>query len=89
MEYMGTKGSGIFHFNKNGNFEKFVANRYKDANDVAPTEWTVTATKTEEVNGVTIPAECEASWKLEQGEWTWLKLKIQHIEYNIEKIPAI
>ncbi len=89
MEYMGTKGSGIFHFDENGNFEKFVTYRYKDANDIEPTKWTVTATKTEEVNGVTIPVECEASWKLEQGKWTWLKLKIQHIEYNVEKCQSI
>jgi len=88
MEYKGTKGSGVFHFDINGNFEKFVAMRYQDSNDSEPTEWTVTATKTEERNGIKIPVECEASWDLENGKWTWLKLRIKEIEYNLEKMNA-
>ncbi|WP_047245642.1 DUF6920 family protein [Maribacter thermophilus] len=88
MEYKGTKGSGEFYFDKDGNFEKFVAMRYQDSNDAEPTEWTVTATKTEKINGVTIPVECEAKWGLEKGEWTWLKLKIKDIRYNVKKIPV-
>ncbi len=88
MEYKGTKGSGKFYFDSNGTFEKFVAMRYLDSNDDEPTEWTVTATKTEERNGIKIPVECKASWSLESGKWTWLKLKIKQIEYNVEKIPV-
>ena len=88
MEYKGTEGSGEFHFDKDGNFEKFVAMRYQDSNDAEPTEWTVKATKTEERNGIKIPVECEASWGLESGKWTWLKLRIKEIEYNLEKMNA-
>jgi len=87
MEYKGTKGSGEFHFDENGKFEKFVAMRYQDSNDAEPTEWIVTATKLEERNGIKIPVECEASWELESGKWTWLKLKITEIKYNIGKMP--
>ena len=61
MEYKGTKGSGEFHFDKNGNFKKFVAMRYQDSNDTEPTEWTVIATKIDERKGIKIPIECEAS----------------------------
>ena len=61
--------------------------RYKDANDVLPTEWTVTATKTEERNGIKIPVESKAEWKLVQGYWTWLKLNITDIRYNIGEMP--
>ncbi len=85
MEYNGTKGSGEFHFDEKGDFKKFVAMRYQDTNSVMPTEWTVVATKTEERNGIKIPVNCEASWKLESGNWTWLKLKIKDIEYNVKK----
>ncbi|GAA5225387.1 hypothetical protein GCM10025777_60180 [Membranihabitans marinus] len=88
MEYNGTKGSGVFHFDIDGNFEKFVAMRYQDSNDAEPTEWTVTATKTEERNGIKIPVECEASWELESGKWTWLKLKITDIKYNVVEMPV-
>ncbi len=87
MEFEGTTGTGEFHFDQNGSFKKFVAMRYKDASDAEPTEWTVTATKTEERNGIKIPIECEVSWKLDEGNWTWLKLKVKRIEYNFEKMP--
>ncbi len=83
MEYNGTKGSGVFQFDKKGNFVKFVAMRYKDSQDLKPTEWTVTATKTELRNGIKIPVELKADWKLDNGNWTWLKLKITDIRYNI------
>lgn len=88
MEYKGTKGSGEFHFNENGSFEKFVAMRYKDVHDTEPTKWIVTATKTEERNGIKIPVECEVSWDLENGKWTWLKLKITDIQYNVKEMPV-
>ena len=87
MEYNGTEGSGIFHFEENGDFKKFVAMRYKDADDVLLTEWKVTASKTEERNGIKIPVESKAEWKLESGDWTWLKLKITDIKYNLEEMP--
>jgi len=88
MEYKGTIGSGEFHFDKDGNFEKFVAMRYQDSNAINPTKWTVFATKSEVRNGIKIPVECEASWELESGKWTWLKLKITDIQYNVKKMPV-
>ncbi|NCT19333.1 MAG: hypothetical protein GW771_14030 [Flavobacteriia bacterium] len=88
MEFKGVKGSGEFHFDVKGNFEKFVAMRYQDINAEEPTEWTVIATKTEERNGIKIPVECEANWKLESGKWTWLKLKITDIQYNVKEMPV-
>ncbi len=88
MEYKGTKGSGEFHFDKEGNFEKFVAMRYQDSNAIKPTKWTVISTRTEERNGIKIPIECEASWELENGKWTWLKLRITDIQYNVNEMPV-
>jgi len=85
MEFNGTKGSGVFQFDEKGNFVKFVAMRYKDVQDLKPTEWTVTAIKTELRNGIKIPVELKADWKLDNGNWTWLKLKITDIKYNILK----
>ena len=88
MDYKGTIGSGEFHFDTNGNFKKFVAMRYQDAKASEPTEWTVIATKIEKRNGVDIPVECEAAWTLDSCKWTWLKVKIKDITYNLEKIPS-
>lgn len=88
MEYNEAKGTGEFHFDEKGNFEKFVAMRYKDSNDAEPTKWSVTATKTEKRNDIKIPVECEATWELENGKWTWLKLEITDIQYNVKEMPV-
>ncbi|UTW64544.1 hypothetical protein KFE98_10510 [bacterium SCSIO 12741] len=89
FSYQGVTGSGVFHFDEAGAFQKFVAMRYKDAKDPKPTEWIVSALKTEEKNGIKIPTECEASWTLENGSWTWLKLRIVQLTYNVEKQGSI
>lgn len=83
-----TKSSGIFHFDNNGKFLKFMAMRYKDVKDKETKAWTVSATKTEERNGIRIPVELKASWELDNGNWTWLKLKIKDIDYNVKKMPV-
>jgi hypothetical protein len=88
MEYKGTQGSGVFHFDKDGRFEKLVAMRFQNSTDTKPTPWTVKATKSEVRNGIQIPVECEASWELESGEWTWLKLKIIDIQYDVKEMPV-
>jgi len=79
MEYKGTKGSGVFYFDEAGNFQKFVAIRYKYAADKEKTEWVVEALKIEERNGIKIPVQCEAKWKVDGEYWTWLKLQLTSI----------
>ncbi|MGB5171184.1 DUF6920 family protein [Eudoraea sp.] len=82
MTYKGTVGSGIFYFDKNGGFQKFTAMRYKNLKENStPLEWTVKAIKTVLKNNLLIPVELEVAWKLEEQEWTWLKLKIVSIQY--------
>lgn len=82
MTYKGTVGSGIFYFDKNGGFQKFTAMRYKNLKENStPLEWTVKAIKTALKNNLLIPVELEVAWKLEEQEWTWLKLKIVSIQY--------
>ena len=83
MTYNGTQGSGVFYFDEQGLFKKFVAMRYKDASDAEPTRWTVTATKTAARNGLRVPVASEVSWQLDDGDWTWLRLEIKNIAYNV------
>jgi len=82
MSYQGVEGSGTFHFNEEGQFTKFSTLRYMDAKDEAPTEWVVVAKRLDTFSGIEIPVECEASWMLESGEWTWLKLEIEDVVYD-------
>jgi len=83
MNYKGTEGSGVFYFDESGDFVRFVADRFKDVEDKEPKKWTVIANKIESRNGIRIPTECEAKWELDTGDWTWLWLKINHIEYSL------
>jgi len=83
MTYKGSTGSGIFYFDENGNFIKFSAQRYMGVEkDATLKEWVITAKENKVINGIKIPVKAEATWKLESGDWTWLKLEITDIEFN-------
>ncbi len=83
MNFKKTSGSGIFYFNSEGFFEKFVALRYYgNAKDTQRFEWVITAQEHSEFNSIKIPSKLEATWMLDSGPWTWLKLEITDIRYN-------
>lgn len=81
MSYKGISGSGVFHFDEAGKFSKFTAQRYMDPSDEEPTEWVVRSTSSGTFDGIEVPVACEASWQMPEGEWTWLKLKIEEVEF--------
>ncbi len=86
MTYKGTTGSGIFSFDKNGNFKKYTAKRYRGGEKVAQlTDWVIKANESKVVNGIKIPVKMTATWKLDDGDWTWLKLEVTEISYNVIK----
>jgi hypothetical protein len=86
MSYRGTTGSGTFHFNESGNFEKFSAMRYMDGEEDAQLkEWIIVAQESAVMNGVHIPVHMTATWKLDGGDWNWLRLEITEIYYNFEQ----
>jgi len=83
LAYKGITGTGHFHFNENGDFIKYSAQRYMGSGeDARLREWIITAIKNKKLNGIKIPVDLEATWKLEDKNWTWLKLQITEIEYN-------
>lgn len=82
MSFAGTSGSGDFYFQENGDFQKFEAMRFQDAQAAQPTKWIIEATKIEELNDIRIPTACQVSWDLSGEKWTWLKLRIEDIRYE-------
>ena len=83
MEYKGTKGSGTFYFNEKGDFVKYSALRYKgNEPDAKRHEWVIDVNEHAKVNGVKIPVKMTATWKLDEGDWTWLEMEITDIKYN-------
>ena len=47
--------------------------------------WIINAIDHKTINGIKIPAKLEVSWRLEEGVWTWLKLEITDIRYNVSE----
>lgn len=82
MTFNGTEGSGVFHFDKAGNFVKFVAMRYKDAQSPKPIKWIATALKIEERSGIKIPTRLKVEWELGNDLWNWLEVNIGKVIYN-------
>ncbi|HKK76164.1 MAG TPA: DUF6544 family protein [Saprospiraceae bacterium] len=83
MEYKGTQGSGTFYFNSEGDFVKFSAQRFMGNEQGAKRhEWVLLVDAYKTFEGIRVPAEMTATWKLEAGDWTWLKLKLVDVKYN-------
>lgn len=83
MRYKGTSGSGTFYFNAQGDCKKFSALRYMgNEPDAKRYEWLMQIQGYKTFEGITVPAQMSATWKLEQGDWTWLQLEVMDIQYN-------
>ncbi len=83
MEYMGTRGSGIFHFDASGDFIKFSAMRFQGNElDSERREWVLTVDDYAIFEGVRVPSKMKATWRLPEGDWTWLQLEIVDIRYR-------
>lgn len=84
MTYGGVTASGIFHFNAAGDFAAFDAKRYYTRKEGATLEdWHIEAKGWKTFgNGVRIAHQNEVSWKLAEGDFTWLKLEISELETN-------
>ncbi len=89
LDYKGTRGSGIFHFNEQGDFSSFSALRFLGNDPAAERyEWIVTAEEYTEFSGIRVPSRMSAAWKLDAGDWTWLQLEISAIEYDFGTLKA-
>jgi len=77
--------SGLFKFNAEGDIISFEAMRYYTVGNGATLEKWIIQTDPggyREFNGVRIPASGTVTWRLEDGDYTWLKLEIKEICYN-------
>jgi hypothetical protein len=77
MDYMGTSGSGVFYFDDSGNFIRFSAMRYQGNEPESKRyEWVLEVDAYANYDGIRIPSNMRATWRLPDGDWTWLKLDI-------------
>lgn len=89
LSYRGVTGSGDFFFNAEGDFVRFVAQRFQGTGPEARRyPWEITATGYKEFNGIRVPSALQATWKLDEGGWTWLELEIKGLKYNSSAFPT-
>lgn len=83
MTYKGSSGSAVFTFNDKGWVREFVGERYMEKKGRYSLEtWAGSVTEYRNMNGIRIPYKGEVTWKLKDGDFTWMKWEICHIEYN-------
>ena len=83
MFYKGTSGSGTFYFNSNGDVTKFSAIRYKGNDpDAKRHNWEMNILDYKRFEGIKVPAKMTSTWKLDDKDWTWLKMEVTDLKYN-------
>jgi hypothetical protein len=83
MTFNNTTGSALFTFNDNGDFIKFSAMRYMGTEENSQLkEWIITLNEYKTYDGIKIPVKGEATWKLDDGDFTWYKLEVYDVSYN-------
>jgi len=84
MTYGGVTGSGVYEFAGSGDLVSFQANRYYDRKGGATLEdWHIHTEPDgyKEFEGVRIPAKLAVTWKLREGDFTWLNVEITDLHY--------
>jgi len=79
----GESVSGVFRFDKNGDFQSFEADRYYGGGpDATQHPWLIEATGYKDFHGYRIPYKARVTWMLPEGDFTWLELEITEVECN-------
>ena len=87
ISYKGTTGSVLFSFDNRGHITGCSADRYQGNKASSVKEkWVIKTIRTGVRNGIIIPLESTITWKFKEGDFTWYKLYITDIAYNI---PAL
>jgi hypothetical protein len=83
MTYKGLQVSGIMAFNPEGDVKQFQALRfYKTTMEI----WKIECFEYKTFEGIRVPNKSHVTWKLEDGDFNWLKLEIVDLNYNINSI---
>jgi len=73
---------GVFTFDEDYDFKQFTTMRYMESGaNAQKVPWVVEAVEVREFAGFRIPSRAEATWKLDEGDWTWAQIEVTEIEY--------
>ena len=81
MHYQNVSAEGFFTFNAEGFPTQFEAQRYGEFNGKFSKEtWSIAITNYSVFNGMRIADACDVTWKLKDGDFSWLKLTVLNID---------
>jgi hypothetical protein len=85
MTYGGTTVEAVFHFDDEGRITNMVAERYQDAGDgtFKFLPWKTPITDYGEFNGMHIPVAGEGVWEEDWGDFSYVRIRIVDIDYNV------
>ena len=75
---------GLFLFRTDGEMVSFEAERfYGGGADAKKERWLITNTGYKVFDGYRIPYRSSVSWKLKEGDFTWLELELREVNYDL------
>lgn len=78
--------SGVFHFNKEGLVTSFKTKRYYYRKGQSTLETWVADIDDKsffKFDGILVPRKAKITWKLKQGDFTWFRLELTDLKYNV------
>lgn len=75
--------SYIVTFNDMGEITQIETKRFMGNENLET--WVGRLSEYKEINGIVIPTTIEATWKLEKGDYSYAKFKVEKIEYDIPR----
>jgi len=83
ITYGGVTASAILYFDDEGKLTNFVAQRYMMEDEKYSLEtWATPIEEYREINGLRLPVKGEGVWKLDSGDFPYIRVEITDIEYN-------
>lgn len=86
MRYGGVSASAVFTFSPEGDVLRLEAKRYYSRQNSKPTreDWLITIDPASyrSFAGMRIPTRSTVTWRLQEGDFTWLRLTVTGIHYN-------
>ena len=83
MHFKGIEAEGVFTFSEAGEFIRFETTRYYgNGADAIPAPWVIQPAGYKQMSGLKIPYKTRVTWKLDEGDFTWLELELTSLEIN-------
>jgi hypothetical protein len=80
----GLSASAVMYFDEKGVLINFSSDRYHEVNGVYVKDtWETPMTGYGTFNGLRLPVKGEAVWRMNSGDFTYIKLEVTALEYNV------